>query len=214
MQRWMVALLAMAVLVGCGVPSTVRPVSTAQRVKAKDEVPMFSVTQGYTWQYKTVAHPEDDPYVDFDGTETMEIQSVRQEAGSTVLSMRAMDSYTDEYRYPVVTMTSDKVTIHGVEYLGVAAATVDDLTIDFLRFPLKTGSKWDDGLWIGEVKGQEQVTVGAGTYQAWKIGAIGTHDHAYTAVGTYWVAPGVGIVKSDLSIPGYNVESELASTTR
>lgn len=214
MKQWLTAGVAMAVLAGCGVPSGMRAVSTERVAKAASEAPMFPVTPGYTWQYKIVAHPADDPYVDYEGTETMEIESVRREGTATVLSMRAIDSFTTEYRFPVVTMTADKVTIRGVEYLGVAASMVEDLTIDFLRFPLKPGSKWDDGLWVGEAKGKETVTVGAGTYQAQKVGAIGTHAQAYTAVGNYWVAPGVGIVKSDLSIPGWNVESELVSIRR
>lgn len=212
MKQWLTAGLAMAVLAGCGVPAGMRTVAVAPKAKAASEAPMFPATPGHTWQYKVVAHPADDPYVDYEGTETMEIESVRREGTATVLSMRAIDSFTTRYRYPVVTMTADKVTIRDVEYLGVAAATVEGHSFDFLRFPLTAGTKWDDGLWIGEAKGQETVTVGAGTHRAYKVSAIGTHAQAYTAVGDYWVAPGVGIVKSDLNIPGWNVESELVSS--
>lgn len=211
MQRWMMALVGVAVLAGCGVPSTLRQ-APAGRLEAASEAPVFPTTPGHTWQYRVVAHPADDPYVDYDGTETMQIDSVRRDGGATVLSMRAIDSFTERYRFPVVTMTADKVQLQGVEYLGVAADNVDDLTIDFLRFPLQAGFRWDDGLWVGELKGQESVRVAAGTFRAWKLGVIGTHDQAYTAVGTYWVAPGVGIVKSELNIPGWDVESELAAT--
>lgn len=212
MTRWVACLAGVAVLAGCGVPSGLRTVSQEQKAKAKAEAPIFPATQGHTWQYKVVAHPTDDPYVDYEGTETMQVESVRRDGEATVLSMRAIDSFTERYRYPVVTMTGDQVTIKGVEYLGAAAEPVEDLTIDFLHLPLKAGAKWDDGLWMGQIKGQEQVTVGAGTYQAWKVAVIGTHAHAYTAVGDYWIAPGVGIVKSDLNIQGWNLESELSAT--
>jgi hypothetical protein len=56
--------------------------------------------------------------------------------------------------------------------------------------------------------------VPAGTFEAWNIDVIGTYDQQYTAVGHYWVAPGKGIVKSELSIPGWNMESVMIPAGR
>jgi len=171
----------------------------------------FPTRPGYTWRYTTVAHPTDDPYVDYPGTHTARIESARQESGVTVIEVRDIDSYTARYRFPALKVSSEGVDLVGVDYWGPVADAIDDLTVPFLRFPLKVGARWDDGAWIGKVLKEERVSVPAGTFDTWKLDVIGTHDQAYTAVGYYWVAKGAGIVKSDFSIEGWLIETELKS---
>jgi hypothetical protein len=196
---------------GCGISSLQPELTTtgSKGVQAKQTSSMFPSEPDFVWQYDVLAHPSDDPYVDYRGTETVRIENVRRQGDRVTVECRAIDTFTKRYRFPQVTMSGDKVELRGVTYWGTAASDVDDLSIDFLRLPLKIGTKWDDGGWVGEVKGRERVTVPTGTYEAWKISVIGAYAQEYTAVGTYWVAPGLGIVKSDLSVPGWNVESEL-----
>lgn len=196
---------------GCGVGSQPMGLLAPQaaKVDAKQAATVFPTQPGFVWQYDVVAHPADDPFVDYKGTETIRLESVRRQGEAVTLECRAIDTFTERYRFPVLSMSGDAIELRGVTYWGTAASDTETLTVAFLRLPLKAGSKWDDGLWSGEVKGRERVTVPTGTYDAWKVSVIGTYEQQYTAVGNYWVAPGVGIVKSDLSIPGWNVESEL-----
>ncbi len=204
--------LSLALLLGgCGLGVQTGPlgVKDASRAKATQTSSVFPTEPGYVWQYDVVAHPSDDPYVDYRGTETVRLVSSRKTDGSVLVECKAFDTFTSRYRFPKLVMTGDKVVMQGVAFWGSMAWGVDDLKIDFLQLPLKVGARWDDGAWIGEVEGREKVTVPTGTYDTWKVSVIGTHDEVYTAVGNYWIAPGVGIVKSDLSVPGWNVESEL-----
>lgn len=199
------------VLGGCGLgfqTGTMTP-QGASRVKAAQTASVFPTEPGYVWQYDVVAHPTDDPYVDYRGTETVKVMTSRKLDGTVTLDCRAFDSFTDRLRFPQLVMTGDTVEMRGVTFWGSLATEAKDLTIEFLQLPLKDGARWDDGQWIGEVEGREKVTVPTGTYDTWKISVIGTHDQVYTAVGNYWVAPGVGIVKSELSVPGWHLESEL-----
>lgn len=199
------------VLSGCGfgVQSGALSPTTGQPVKAAQTQRVFPTEPGFVWQYDVVAHPAADPYVDYHGTETVRLISARQQNGAQVLECQAMDTFTTRYRFPKLVLTGNKVVLQGVTFWGSLASEAPELTIGFLDLPLKAGARWDDGEWSGEVKGRERVTVPTGTYDAWKVSVIGTHDRVYTAVGTYWVAPGVGIVKSDLSVPGWNLESKL-----
>ncbi len=205
-------MLGMAVaLVGCGVGFQPGGLASrdVSRVKAAQTAAVFPTEPGFVWQYDVLAHPSDDPDVDYHGTETVRIVSSSRQDGTLSVTCKAIDTFTSRYRFPQLVVTGDKVVMRGVTYWGSAASGEDDLAVEFLQLPLKVGARWDDGEWIGEVEALEKITVPTGTYEAYRINVIGTHDDVYTAVGDYWVAPGVGIVKSDLSIPGWNIESEL-----
>lgn len=196
-------------LAGCGhKPVAIKQASLEKSVAAASRS-FFPVEHHFVWQYDVVAHPADDPYTDYKGTETVRLSTVRRSGDNQILEMKAIDSFTNRYRFPVVEQNAQGVRILGVTYWGAAASDADDLRIDFLRFPLRLASKWDDGQWVTEVKTKERVTVPCGTFEAWKLSVIGTYQQNYTAVGSYWVAPGIGIVKSALSIPGWDIESEL-----
>jgi hypothetical protein len=209
------SLALMVTLAGCGVATTAHPTVKNGGARAQSESRFFPADPKAVWQYEVSATPSDDPYVDpLKGVETVTVDSIRRQGDSTVLSLRAIDDYTNEYRFPVLTESPDGVELKGVTYFGTAASGVDDLTIGFLKFPLAPGARWDDGQWIGKAVAKETVKVPAGTYEAWKIDVIGTFDHAYTAVGKYWVAPGKGIVKSELGIPGWDIKSVLIPAGR
>lgn len=205
--RLLAATLALA-LAGCGVAPHAAQVAPGA-LKAKQVSHFFNATTASVWQYDVVSHPTDDPDVDYKGTETVTVDAVKAKGEATVLQLRAIDTYTNYYRFPVVTEDANGVSIAGVTFWGAGAEAAQDLKIGFLKFPLALNARWDDGQWIGKALKREQVHVPAGTYDAWVIDCIGTYDSAYTAVGKYWVAEGAGIVKSELSVPGYTMESVL-----
>lgn len=169
----------------------------------------FPTEPGHVWQYDVVGHPSDDPYVDFPGIETVVVQKATRKGSRTAIALRALDDFTGRYRYPTLTWDEGGVTLGDVTYWGPMAVTAERHSINLLRFPLQVGSKWDDGQWIGELLREETVTVPAGTFKAYKVSTIGTYDNAYTVVGDYWFAPGVGIVKSNLNTPDGSFESRL-----
>ena len=74
---------------------------------------------------------------------------------------------------------------------------------------METGSTHDDGLWIAEVVGQEEISVpGLSSPQdTCKIFVIGTRENDYTVVGNYWILPGWGIVKSHLNASGWILDA-------
>lgn len=192
--------------------ATVQTSSVQQKVVKSSTDTFFPTDPNYTWNYDVVFHPSDDPYVDYNGTYTTQVDQVKKTSSSTVLTLKAIDTLNNEYNFPEITMTKKGLSLKGVTYIGFGSVSADDLKIDFLHLPLKTGDKWDDKQWSGQTGKQEKVTVPAGTFDCWKISVIGTYDSAYTAVGDYWITPGLGIVKSNLSTPGWSVESVLTST--
>lgn len=173
---------------------------------------LFPSTPGYTWNYDVVFHPTDDPYVDYKGNYTLEVDKSRKSGTSTVINLKGIDTIDNKYNFPVLTIDKDNVSLKGVTFLGFGSMPAEDLTIDFLHLPFKAGEKWDDGLFTGQTMKNEKVTIPSGTFDAWKVSVIGTYQQAYTAVGNYWISPGVGIIKSELSVPGWTVETVLTSS--
>lgn len=218
MRAPIAALALAAALAGCTHAVTTRPViPAAPAAKSLLKAPkgdFFAAKPGSVWQYEVVAHPSDDPYVDYPGVETVLVQKVDRTSRGTVLSLRAVDTFTNSYRFPTLTIDDNHATLQGVTYWGPAADTPDALTLDFLHFPPKVGEKWNDGDWFGEVTKQESVTVPAGTFDTFKVGVIGTYDQEWTAVGDYWMAPGAGVVKSYINTGVWIFESALIPAGR
>lgn len=211
MKAWIPGLLALLVA-GCGtVPVT--PVSGAPGGVQAAARSFFPTAIGTRWDYEVVAHPPDDPYVDIPGTDTLELTGTRRAGRATVLQLKEQDAYALGARFPELSFDEQVMTVRQVTYLGPFADTVEGHAFELLRFPLTVGLKWDDGLWAGKILAQETVTVPAGTFQAYKVEAIGTYQQAYTVVGDYWIAPGTGIVKSDLNTPAGTFEVALKTFT-
>jgi hypothetical protein len=189
-----------------GAPAASKAAAAARAFARAD---LFPTNPGAVWQYAVVGHPTDDPYVDYPGVETVTLQQATRKGGRTTLQLRALDDFTNRYRFPELSFDEQGVTLRGVTYYGPMAGEAEGHAIDFLHLPLAAGTRWDDGAWIGQIKGEETVKVDAGTFKAWKVAVIGTYDQAYTAVGDYWIAPGVGIVKSELNTPAGIFECQL-----
>lgn len=183
------------------------------RIKA-DSSSLFPIEQGYTWNYDVVFHPTDDPYVDYTGTATVSIEKTTKNKNETILELRAIDSANNEYTFPFIKMTDKNISFSGVSYLGFGSVENRDVNVDFLHLPMKSGEKWDEGLWSIETKELSKVTIPSGSYDAWVVNVIGTYDHQYTAVGKYWLVAGIGIVKYELSVPGWTLESVLTTTKK
>lgn len=202
-------------LAGCGIQGFApAQVKDGAGSAAQSASRFFPADQAAVWQYEVSIHPTDDPDVTYKGTETVTVETIRRSGDKTVMKLRAIDEFTARYRFPVVTESPDGVSISGVTYWGSLAREAEGHSLQFLNFPLVNGARWDDGLWIGKAVRKETVHVPAGTFEAWNIDVIGTYDQAYTAVGHYWVAPGKGIVKSELSIPGWSMESVMIPAGR
>ena len=210
MTRVALALLLPLALAACahapaGVPTAKAPAG-AQAFAGAD---LFPTQPGTVWQYEVVGHPTDDPYVDYPGVQTVTLDKAVRKGGRTTLQLRALDDFTNEYRFPELSWDENGVELRGVTYWGPMMDAAEGHAIALLRLPFQVGKKWDDGQWIGELKGEETVKVYAGTFKAWKVAVIGTYENAYTAVGTYWIAPGTGIVKSELNTPAGIFESQM-----
>jgi hypothetical protein len=208
--RWamigMAAAITASALAACGTPAVrplaTLPTATAQQASAFRTADLFPTSAGHVWQYATHAQYTDDPDVDYPGSESATIESVRRSGRSVTLQLRVVDDFTSKLRFPTLTMDESGVRIAGMTYWGSGAREAQGYAFQLVGFPLTPGHKWDDGEWAGTIKGQESVKVPAGTFTAWCVEAFGSMDSQYTAVGKYWIAPGVGIVKSDLTIPG------------
>ena len=68
---------------------------------------------------------------------------------------------------------------------------------------------WDNGNWSAKVIGKEILTIMDQPINAVKVYVIGTYNQDYTIVGNYWLAKGIGIVKSSYIIRNYYVEEQL-----
>lgn len=190
-----------------------RNIPMLTKIKA-DTTSLFPTEQGYVWNYDVVYHTTDDPYEDYSGTASMQIEKVTKAKNGTTLELRATDSVSTELTFPTITINDKNISFGEVEYLGFGALKVSDFKVDFLHLPMTAGEKWDEGSWSIQTKALEKVTIPSGTYDAWKVEVIGTYDHAYTAVGKYWIVAGIGIVKNELAVPGWTFESTLASVSK
>jgi hypothetical protein len=85
-----------------------------------------------------------------------------------------------------------------------------------LKYPLKSGDTWESKIPTGDAiveyafenAGEEEVTVPAGKYTAWKIKMRGKMGGVQFS-GTYWYSKGVGLVKQSISSPGGEFRLEL-----
>lgn len=223
-MKKLIASAIFVTLLGCqsqNINETLTPIeNTPVKISSKVGViksehnSIFPSEVGYTWNYDVVYHPTDDPYEDLNGTYTLSVEKSRKNGTQTVINLRAIDTVNTEYFFPTLTITKNNISVSGVTYLGFGADKAEDLKTDFLHLPIKEGEKWDDGLWLGETKKLEKVTIPSGTFDAWKINVIGTYNNAYTAVGNFWITPGIGIIKSELAVPGWTFESVLTSASK
>lgn len=102
------------------------------------------------------------------------------------------------------------MTIEEIEYPGPLSIPACGFGFQFLHFPLFKSQKIDDGTWVSETRGTEVLEVpGLGLRETWKISVIGVHDQQWTAVGTYWILPGWGIVQSSLNAHGWDLFSKV-----
>lgn len=186
-------------------PQIVRQQSLANPLNAG----FFPTQAGYRWEYGVTIAPVNDPLVEEKGSYTLELEKVTPAPQGQRLELRAQSSFTSQYSFPSLLQNQNGVQLQDMTFLGLGSDEVKGLSIDFLHTGLQNGQRWEDPNWIAKVKGFETVTVPAGTFQAWRIEVIGTYDHAYTAVGDYWLAPGTGVVKSKLTIPNWHVEMVL-----
>lgn len=202
-MRCLVPLVLSALaLTACGVAGaptakTAAIGSAATRAAGKDAGFFTSAKAGTSWHYKVTSHYLDTPEKDYTGFVATSVESAARRNGETRLQLREYCDYTAKYRFPELVESAQGVTVSGVDFLGSCGSEADGYRFDFLRFPLSTGARWDDGQFIGKVKGQVAVETPVGRFDATKIEVIGVKDQQYTVTGAYYVARGVGIVKSE-----------------
>lgn len=185
---------------------------TAQRATPRQSEALFPVQQGYRWDYNVTVAPVMDPYAEEHGTYSLQIDRATATPAGTQLELRGLSGFTQNYSFPTLVQGPNGVQLRDFTFLGFGSDEVKGLSIDFLRNPLQAGIRWEEDNWLAKVKGQETIQTAAGRFQAWRIEVIGTYDHAYTAVGDYWVVAGIGIVKAVYTVPDVHVEMELAKS--
>lgn len=184
-----------------------QPVLQAQSQSA--DTAFFPYKVGQTLQYAITLSPVNDPLVQEKAQYTLKVEEVKAQPQGREVVFQASTSFGGKYQYPRVLENDQGVTLLDATLFGMGADEVRGLRIDFLHKNLQVGQRWEDENWIAKVKARESVTVPAGRFEAWKIEVIGTFEQAYTAVGDYWFVPGVGMVKSVLTQPGWHITSEL-----
>lgn len=211
--------LAALALTACAAPTapTAGQAASSGRpgAAAKQDASYFAhAGAGTTWRYAVKSHYLDDPDREYTGTVETRVERAERRGGEAVLQLRETCDYTHKVRFPELVETSAGVTLTGVDYLGPTGSEADGHRLAFLAFPLSVGARWDDGQFIGKVKGPATVETPAGRFQATRVDVIGTLGAAYTAVGAYYLAPGVGIVQSELTAYGQAFETKLVSLSR
>lgn len=179
------------------------------RQQASRSEAFFNYRVGQTLTYAITLSPVNDPLVEEKAEYTLKVEEVNAQPQGQEVVFRASTSFGGKYQYPRVLESAQGVRLLDATLLGMGADEVKGLSIDFLHKDLQVGQRWEDENWIAKVKAQEDVVVPAGRFKAWKIEVIGTFEQAYTAVGDYWLVPGVGMVKSVLTQPGWHITSEL-----
>lgn len=213
----LLSLLSLSVMLlnSCTPVFTNPPVASRVQAQSVMRQDFFPAQEGFEWQYELTVAPVMDPDDEKQFSYTIRTDKVVQQSGQTRLELRMNDAFAGGgYVFPSLVLSPQGVQVSGSTFLGPGADYAEHISIDFLHLPLVNGSRWDDGNWLAIVKGQEQVSVPAGTFQATRIEVIGTYDQAYTAVGDYWLVPGTGIVRSRYSIPDWHVENRLLATSR
>lgn len=194
-------------MVNAPAPQTMAQQAVAQAAVQSEA--FFPYQVGQTLNYAIRLSPTNDPLVVEEAEYTLTVEEVTPGPQGQQIIFRASSSFGGKYQYPGLVETAQGVRLTDATFLGLGADEVKGLSIDFLHKNLQVGQRWEDENWIATVKARESVTVPAGTFNAWKISVIGTFEQAYTAVGDYWFVPGVGMVKSDLSQPGWHMTSLL-----
>ena len=181
-----------------------------QRANVQQSVPFFPEQVGTHWDYAVTLAPTMDPLAEEKGSYTMLLENVKPSSQGSRLEIRAQSGFNNYYSFPTLIQGPQGLQLQDMTFLGIGSDAVRGLKINFLELPSQAKQRWEDENWIGYYKGQETVRVPAGEFKCTRISVIGTFNHAYTAVGDYWLAPGMGVVKSDLNVPGYSVVFRIA----
>lgn len=218
----LLAALLLSSLSACQSPSLQSPLHTPLRAPlqslAQQRVPvhaqqqsraLFPEEQGTKWDYAVTLAPTMDPLAEEKGSYSLLLEKVKSTPQGKRLELRAQSGFNGYYSFPTLIQGPQGIQLEDMTFLGIGSEAVRGLKIDFLKLPFQAQQRWEDEYWIGSYKGRETVRVPAGEFEAERVSVIGTFQNAYTAVGDYWIAPGVGVVKSDINIPGFSVLSEL-----
>lgn len=182
-----ICLLALAVGQFTTLGFTQRP-----QEKAEGEL-YFSPRKGSTWLY------------DVNGKEeTHEVVTVKQKGSSKIVDVEVRDA-----KGKVVRKIQYEVNDTGIVQLGARTADLMHPTINarLLLLPSKLNQKWE--VEVGHAikdsyidRGAETVQVGTEGFKALRVSE--SHTSIYfekPILTTYWYAPGVGLVKKEVSWP-------------
>ncbi len=184
-------------------PDFTKPIQTQSTTTLRNNK-LFPIKRGYRWEYNVNSTTRQNPLKLEKSVYQLEIDKVENTTDGTRLDLRS--GSTPAAR---LLITNSQITLQDTTFLGYGAAAVQGLNVKFLQEPLAIGEGWEDQYFSGKVRGTEKVEVPAGTYEAWRVEIIGTYGQSYTAVGDYWIAPGVGIVKAIYNLPDAYVDMRL-----
>jgi hypothetical protein len=209
--------LLLSVFTACASQTTLLPAANPAQIQAqaaRQNTPahLFKVQEGFEWVYEVTAAPVMDPYDEKKMQVVLRTDKVIQQGADTILQLRFDDPFSNGYTFPSLRLTPTGALVEDATFLGAGADYPAGLKLDFMHMPLAVGARWEEENWLAKVVGIEKITMPAGNFDATRVDVIGTFQYAYTNVGDYWMAPGLGIVYARYTIPGWHVEMKLLST--
>ena len=223
---WFLLLPVVYLFAACQPESSGKATAPPVRSLPTDESPLLPTAPGTIWEYEvTTELPENAvemtntaemarplPGRRLRATRTTTLDGPADLPGRDALRFTTrVNGAVERVDYRVVSV--EQIADVATDLLGPAPAEGGDAPVrqitfaeplPLVRFPLETGDTWQarfqvDGHPITrtfDMLGKETVAVPAGTFEAWRIRAIGSDRPGHSLESTTWFAPGTGFVKS------------------
>jgi hypothetical protein len=185
----------------------VMPVWAADRPDAATQIERakpvhWPLKAGNVWRYQAMANGQQFP---------MQLQVAKIE----VIDGQPLARLESRVQDKVVASEHLSLTDKGLfrhRYNGIEVSPA----VQLLKYPIKDGESWDIDVKIGGESfkgtckvGSDEVTVPAGKYKTVTILLEGKAGAGFDLKTTYWLAPGVGMVKQTAVVQGMNIQVEL-----
>jgi hypothetical protein len=154
------------------------------------------------WVYSSKVSTTQDPLEFQKGKTTIVTNKIFSEKK---IQLRVKDDFVIKVRYPIISWENGKLYLKEATHLGIGGVQDFDYKIQLSDYP-PTKKTISGKNWTTDIKGQENIIISNIPMKAWKFYCIGTHKNQYSLVGNLWFVEGLGLVKAEYSMPGFNVE--------